>query len=267
MKKRLAFFLFMVLGPVFSYALTSNDTLQLHKLVNRSFKHGEELRYKVYYTASLLNVPAGEVGFNAQLETYNNKTCWHFKGTGKTYKSYDWFFKVNDLYESYVDTNSMLPIKFLRDVHEGNYNVYHNVTFMQDKHMAVSTKGVYKVPTGVQDIMSAVFSVRNINYNNLVMGQKIPFNIFLDDEIWPVYIKYAGKEKIKTKYGTFNCVKFIPYLIKGNLFKGGEGMKIWVTDDANRIPIRVESEVSVGYVRADLNLMKNIRNPLISKVK
>jgi hypothetical protein len=266
MKASTIIFIFLIFFG-FSKPTFAGDTLQLHKLVNRAFKGGEQLKYKVYYTASLLYVPAGEVQFDANLENYNSKICWHFKGSGRTYKSYDWFFRVKDLYESYVDTQTMLPIKFLRDVHEGSYKLYHNVTFMQEKHLAVSTKGVYKVPNGIQDIMSAVFSIRNVDCSNLVIGQKIPFNIFIDDEIWPIYIKYAGKEKIKTKVGTVNCMKFIPFLIKGNLFKGGEGMKIWITDDANKIPIRIESEVSVGYVRADLTEMTNIRSAFTSKIK
>jgi hypothetical protein len=262
---KLSIALFLVFS-ITNHVLAS-DTLLLHKLVNRAFKHGEQLKYKVYYTASVLYVPAGEVQFDAALEDYNSKTCWHFKGSGRTYKSYDWFFKVKDLYESYVDTQTMLPIKFLRDVHEGGYKLYHNVTFMQEKKLAISTKGVYKVPAGIQDIMSAVFSIRNIDCSKLTIGEKIPFNVFIDDEIWPIYIKYAGKEKIKTKVGTVNCMKFVPYLIKGNLFKGGEGMKIWITDDANKIPIRIESEVSVGYVRADLFEMTNIRNSFTSIIK
>lgn len=259
--------IFFLLITFHAETKASSDTLLLHKLVNRAFKNGERLKYKVYYTASLLYVPAGEVQFDANIENYNSKTCWHFKGSGNTYKSYDWFFKVKDLYESYVDTQTMLPIKFLRDVHEGGYKLYHNVTFMQEKKLAVSTKGVYKVPAGIQDIMSAVFSIRNVDCKNLEVGQKIPFNVFIDDEIWPIYIKYVGKEKIKTKVGKVNCLKFIPFLIKGSLFKGGEGMKIWITDDANKLPIRIESEVSVGYVRADLIEMNNIRNPFESKLK
>jgi hypothetical protein len=250
-----------------TYKTKANDTLLLHKLVNRAFQNGEQLKYKVYYTASILYVPAGEVQFNANLEKYNEKICWHFQGAGRTYKSYDWFFKVKDLYESYVDTQSMLPIKFLRDVHEGSYKLYHNVTFLNEKKLAISTKGIYKVPNGIQDIMSAVFSIRNIDCSHLTVGQKIPFNIFIDDEIWPVYIKYVGKEKIKTNVGTVNCMKFIPFLIKGNLFKGGEGMKIWITDDNNKIPLRIESEVSVGKVRADLTHFNNLRNPFTSKIK
>ncbi len=258
--------LFFLVGLIVK-TFAIEDTLQLNKLQNRAFKSGEHLQYKVYYTASILYVPAGEVTFDATLEKYNEKICWHFKGAGKTYKTYDWFFKVKDLYESYVDTMNMLPIKFLRDVHEGGYKLYHNVTFKQEQHLAISTKGVYKVPEGIQDIMSAVFSIRNIDCSNLKIGQKVPFKIFIDDEIWPVYVKYAGKEKVKTKVGTVNCIKFIPYLIQGALFKGGEGMRIWISDDANRIPIRVESEVSVGYVRADLCDMQNLRNPFTSKIK
>ncbi len=264
MKKLKLLILIALIGFTKSFAAT-NDTLQLHKLPNRAFQSGEHLHYKVYYTASILYMPAGEVTFDANLETYNNKMCWHFKGFGKTYKSYDWFFKVKDLYESYVDTMTMLPIKFIRDVHEGGYRLYHNVTFKPEQHIAISTNGVYKVPVGIQDIMSAVFSIRNIDFKNLKIDEKVPFKIFIDDEIWPVYVKYGGKEMLKTKFGTFSCVKFVPYLIKGSLFKGGEGMRIWITDDANRIPVRVESEVSVGYVRADLNQFENLRNPLTSK--
>ena len=256
-----------LLGSNIMAQAASPDTLMLHKLPNRAFKSGEHLGYKVYYTASIIYLPAGEVTFDANIEKYNDKTCWHFKGFGKTYKTYDWFFKVHDLYESYVDTMNMLPVKFLRDVHEGGYKLYHNVTFKQDEKIAISTKGVFRVPYGIQDIMSAVFSIRNIDYNSLKIDQKVPFKIFIDDDIWPVYVKYAGKEKLKTKMGTFNCVKFIPYLIKGSLFKGGEGMRIWISDDANRIPIRVESEVSVGYVRADLHDFRNIRSNFSSKIK
>lgn len=260
-----SFFLFLF--GIFYFPTNAADTLVLSGLANRAFKSGEQLQYKVSYTASVFYLPAGEVAFSAALENYNNKTCWHFKGTGNTYKSYDWFFKVKDVYESYVDTTTMLPVKFLRDVHEGGFKLYHNVSFLQEKHLAVSTKGIYKVPVGIQDIMSAVFSIRNVDYSKIKIGEKIPFNIFIDDEIWPIYIKYAGKEKITTKTGTYNCIKFTPYLIKGSLFKGGEGMTIWVSDDGNRIPVRIESEVSVGKVRAELISMNNLRNPLSSKVK
>jgi hypothetical protein len=134
-------------------------------------------------------VGAGEATFSNEVTLFNKKPCYHFQGEGHSYSSYDWFFKVRDLYESYVDTQTMLPIKFLRDVHEGSYKLYHNVTFMQEKKLAISTKGVYKVPAGIQDIMSAVFSIRNVDCSKLTIGQKIPFNVFIDDEIWPIYIK------------------------------------------------------------------------------
>jgi hypothetical protein len=243
------------------------DTIQLNKLKNRAYGDGELLRYKAYYTSSLLYLPAGEVSFKTKLEKFNSKTCWHLIGTGQTYKSYDWFFRVRDVYESYVDTTTMLPLKFLRDVHEGSYKLYHNVSFKHDQKTAISTKGVFKVPYGIQDILSAVYSIRNIDYSALKVGDKIPFNIFLDDEIWPIYIKYIGKQQIVTKVGTINCIKFVPFLIKGTMFKGGEGMTIWISDDKNRIPIRIESEVSVGSVRADLISYLSLRNTFTSKVK
>ena len=193
MKKLKLLILIALIGFTKSFAAT-NDTLQLHKLPNRAFQSGEHLHYKVYYTDSILYMPAGEVTFDDNLETYNNKMCCHFKGFGKTYKSYDWFFKVKDLYESYVDTMTMLPIKFIRDVHEGGYRLYHNVTFKPEQHIAISTNGVYKVPVGIQDIMSAVFSIRNIDFKNLKIDEKVPFKIFIDDDIHRMFVGFLIKK-------------------------------------------------------------------------
>ena len=98
------------------------------------------------------------------------------------------------------------------------------------------------------------------------MNDTIPVTLFLDDAIWPVYIRYLGKEQMTTKLGTFNCIKFRPLLIKGTLFEGGEKMTVWVTDDKNKVPVRVESPIVVGSIKADMIKYENLRNPMTSKV-
>ncbi len=91
--------------------------------------------------------------------------------------------------------------------------------------------------------------------------------MFLDNEVFNMYIRYVGKEEIKTKYGKFRAIKIKPLLLKGQIFEGGEKMTVWVTDDANHIPVRVESPLVVGKVKIDMMSHANLRHPLTSLIK
>ncbi|HMX37865.1 MAG TPA: DUF3108 domain-containing protein, partial [Ferruginibacter sp.] len=182
---------------------------------NNAFKADEEVRMKVFYSTLGMYVGAGEAVFSASLERFNGKPVYHFVGDGKTYSFFDNFFKVRDRYESYVDTTTMLPYKFVRNVDEGGYKKYNNVTFNQDANTAVSTNGVFKVTNCIQDVVSMVYYARNIDFSKYKPDDKIPFDMFLDDEVFHLYIRYMGKEKIKTRFGKFNAIKIKPLLIKG----------------------------------------------------
>lgn len=228
--------------------------------VNSSFQDGEMLRYKVYYNMGRLWAGAGEVTFTVAKAQLGARPVYHIVGDGKTYKSYDWFFKVRDRYESYVDAETMLPLKFVRNVNEGGMRFHNNVTFDHNIGRAVSTKGVYTVPKCIQDVLSAIYYARNIDFNAYKPGAKIPFKMFLDDKVYELYIRYLGKEKVVTRYGTFNAIKFSPLLIEGTMFKGGEGMAVWVSDDANKVPVRIDSPISVGSIKVDLIGYDKLRN-------
>jgi Protein of unknown function (DUF3108) len=234
--------------------------------INTSFKAGESITYKIYYHYKRMNAGAGEVTFSTNLEKLNGKDVYHIIGDGKTYKSYDWFYKVRDVYESYIDTATMQPLKFVRNVKEGGYKAYNNVLFNHTMKNAVSTRGVFPIKECTQDVLSMIFYARNINYNSYKPGDKIPFTMYIDDESFDLAIHYKGKEKIKIGSGLFNAIKFEPELIKGTLFKADEKMVVWVTDDGNHIPLRIESEISVGAIRCDIIDFKNIRNPMTSYI-
>jgi hypothetical protein len=111
-------------------------------------------------------------------------------------------------------------------------------------------------------VLSAIYYARNIDYNKYKPGDKIPFTMFLDEEVHNLYIRYLGKEEIKTRYGKFRAIKFKPMLIKGTIFEGGEKMTVWVSDDRNRVPLRIESPITVGSVKVDMMGYKNLRYPL-----
>ncbi|MEQ1798918.1 MAG: DUF3108 domain-containing protein [Lacibacter sp.] len=226
---------------------------------NTSFQSGESINYHVYYTLAGIYVYGGEANFNVNLERYNGKPVYHIVGDGKTTSFFDGFFKVRDRYESYIDTASLQPYKFIRNIVEGDFKKFETVTFNHTSNTATSQGGTFKVPDCVQDVLSSIYYARNIDFNKYKPGDKIPFSMFIDDKTYNLYIRYLGKEKIKTKYGKFNAIKFKPLLIEGTIFKGGEKMIVWVSDDANKIPVRIESPISVGSVKVDMMGYRNTR--------
>ncbi len=252
----------IVLLASFTPAPTSTSS-DFCGIKNSAFKAGEIVTMKVYYTLGAY-IAAGEATFSTNLERFNGKPVYHFVAEGKTYSFFDNFFKVRDRYESYVDTATLLPMKFIRNVDEGGHKIYNNVTFNQTTNTAVSTKGVFKLSDCMQDVVSSMYYARNINFNKYKPGDKIPFDMYLDDEVYHLYIRYMGKEKVKTKYGKFNAIKFKPLLVKGTMFEGGEKMTAWVSDDPNHLLLRVESPISVGSIKVDMMNYKNLRYPLTS---
>jgi Protein of unknown function (DUF3108) len=234
---------------------------------NTAFQGGEEISYTVYYAVAGIYIDAGNATFTNSLEKVNNRVVYHVSGTGRTNPSYDWIYKVRDKYESFIDTATLQPLKFLRNVDEGGYKKYENITFNRSTNTAITTEGVFKVPGCVQDVLSAVYYARNIDFNKYQVNDKVPFSMFLDNSVYSMYIRYLGKEIVKTKYGRFKAIKFKPLLIKGTIFEGGEKMTVWVSDDPNRIPLRIESPIVVGKVKVDMMSSRNLRYPLTSLIK
>jgi hypothetical protein len=233
---------------------------------NNSFSSGENISLVVFYNALGIHVNAGTANFTVTTERLNNKPVYHIVGTGVTNSKYDWIFKVRDRYETFIDTSNLLPYKFIRNVDEGGYKKYENITFNQNANTALSTQGVYKVPSCIQDVVSSMYYSRNIDFNKYKPGDKIPFTIFLDNEVYNMYIRYQGKQTIKTRYGKFRAIVFKPLLVKGTLFEGGEKMTVYVSDDANKLPLRIESPLLVGSVKVDLMSYQNLRFPLTSLI-
>jgi hypothetical protein len=241
---------------------------------NISFEGGEELIYKLYYQWNFVWLPAGEVTFRV-IETTD---FFDITAVGKTYPSYEWFYKVNDFYRTKIDKQTMLPILFERDIHEGKYKFYNRIEFDQETGKTISYEGASRkqvkektteVNRCMHDMMSIIYYMRNIQYGFLDKNDKIPISIFLDGEVWSLSVNYKGKEKntVIKDLGKFNTIKISPEVIAGHQFKDGTSVDIWVSDDHNKIPLLIESPVSVGSVKAVLKSHKGLKHPFASKIK
>jgi len=251
---------------------TSSKIVEPCFMENTTFQGGEELVYKLYYNWGALWLPAGEAVFKVS----DIGGQYHISVVGKTYKSYEWFFKVRDYYDTYIEKNSLLPRTSIRDVSEGKYKLYDEVIFDQKNKKAKSRRGKtreqsrvkeYDVKECMHDILSIIYYTRNIDFNNYKEGDQFPVSIFMDKEVWDLSVKYKGKQARKKvrKNGRFNTIKFSPEIISGRIFKEGEQMMVYVSDDKNRIPVLIESPVSVGSVKAVLKKHKGLKYELTAK--
>jgi hypothetical protein len=253
----------LVIVALFGLTTLSWGQATLRSVTNRAFQPGEVLDYRIHYGL----IDAGEARIHVKPTTHKvgDRTAYHVVGTGRTLGAFDWFFKVRDRYESYIDTDALIPWIFIRRIDEGGYVKNQDVTFDHYKRIAKSNTATIPVPENVQDLVSAFYYARNIDFANAAIGQLFPIKAYLDDEVFPMNIKYLGKEDIKTKLGTFRCIKFRPMLLQGRIFKEEEDMTIWVTDDLNRIIVRAQAEILVGSIKMDLKSYSGLANPLSSK--
>lgn len=241
---------------------------------NQVFMPGEKIVYKLYYNWNFVWLAAGEVTFLVhELPKY-----YHIMVRGRTYESYEWFYKVRDNYESYLDKKTLLPAIHIKDVNEGGYTRYDRTSFDQSAGKAISSRGRTRddledkeivLDECMHDLISIVYYARNLNYENMKKGEEIPIKILMDRDIHPLSLKYLGAEpNLKVRnVGHYNTQKFSPQLIAGDVFKEGDEMKIYVSDDQNRLPVLIESPVSVGSVKAVLKSYEGLRFPMTAKVE
>lgn len=240
----------------------------------KTFKVGENLQYDVYYNWGIIWLHAGEAFFKVQETQYNNRPVYHFYSAGSSFKSYDWIYKVRDTFQTYVDKQHFRPLYFSRINYEGGYEVDNQYNFNYSSNKIITKTWNSKSKEKKQtidlkpctfDVLSIIYYARTLDYEKYNINEKIPITVIIDGEIFELYIRYLGKDRIKSKDGDkYNCIKFSPLLVEGTIFSGGEDMTVWVTDDSNRVPILVEAKILVGSIKTYLREAENIINPPLS---
>ena len=243
---------------------TSSSMVTYPSVYNKSFKQGEKLRYRVSYGF----VDAGEAVLEVKSTSKKGggRSLHHVVGTGKTLPAFNAFYKVHDVYESYIDQKSIMPWYFKRDVNEGGYKINQYYTFKQNYNKVNNGSKDFKAEMGVQDMISSFYKARTLNFKNMKVGKTFEFDCFMDDELYNLKIKYVGDEEIKIRKGKFKCHKFVPVVQTGRYFESEEDVQFWVTADDNKIPVLVKAKIPVGTVKMHLVEWSGLKNELSSKV-
>ena len=243
---------------------------------NQCFEPGEKLTYVIYYNWGFIWVSAGEMTF-----TVNEiDSGYHLHSSGSSYPSYEWFFKINNRYDSYVDPETFLPYRSIRDIREGGYKKYEEVVYDRGNQKAITKRAetkedsletsIAEIEPCVHDLLSIIYYARSSPWSDDFPSEhEIPVDLFFGKREYNLALTYKERlpeEKIK-KLGTFDVLRFSPELITGNLFDEGDEANIYVTNDDNKLPVYIESPLSVGKVKVILKEYEGLKYPLKARIK
>lgn len=221
------------------------------------YMEGERLTYQIYY--GLLN--GGKVEMTLEPTWFNGEKVLHAKATGYTTGLANRIFRIYDVYQSFMEPRTGLPVKAIRDISEGSYRYYNEVLFDRDSNTVVSQlSGVNEVPEGILDMISVIYKLRDtLQTYNFNQGDILEFTTYFSDKVYPVVVQYSNPEVINTRKGTFNALKFYPASEPGRVFKSDNDITVWLSNDKNFVPLRVRLNMLVGSVRMDLVEAEGLR--------
>jgi len=233
-----------------------------------AFDTGEYFKFRIHYGI----VNAGYATLEVKDATISGKKVYHAIGKGFTTGMSKFFFKVEDLYESYFDKETGRPYRYVRKIDEGGYTKNQEGFFNQNEDRVLvkdykrKTEKTIIVTDNVQDIISSFYYLRNHpNIDKLKSGESISIDMFFDEEITKFKLKYVGRQDITTKFGTVSTMMFKPLVQTGRVFKEKESVTLWISDDNNKVPLRIKADLAVGSLKADLDEYKGLKYPLKAK--
>jgi hypothetical protein len=235
-----------------------------------AFDVGERFVFRINYGF----LSAGYATLEVKEVTQNSKNIFRVIGKGYTTGMSRFFFKVNDTYESYIDKETGNPYQYVRKIDEGGYTKNQEGFFNQAENKILvkdykhNTEKTFAIPKNTQDILSSFYYLRNYpNIDKLKTGESVAIDMFFDEKTTKFRLKFIGREDIKTKFGVVSAMIFRPLVQTGRVFKEEESLTIWISDDDNKLPIRIKANLLVGSIKADLDSYKGLKYPLKVKNK
>jgi hypothetical protein len=239
-------------------------TLSFKTKQEDAFTSGEWFKMRIHY--GIIN--AGYATLEVKDANIKNKKVFHIVGRGYNTGMSRFLFKVEDLYESYIDKETGNPYQYVRKIDEGGYTKNQEGFFNHSENTVLvkdyknNNEKTFNVPKNTQDIISTFYYLRNYpSIDKIIPGDSIAIDMFLDDEITKFRLKFLGRENIKTKFGVVPSMIFRPYVQSGRIFKEEESLTVWISDDDNKIPIRIKASLSIGSHKAYLEEFKGLKYP------
>jgi hypothetical protein len=264
-------YLIPVLAVLFSAFTVINEAVPLREVNNESFSEGERLEFKVH--VGPINAAYSTMAISDTVYQINGRPCYKISIEGNTTGFFDMFVRVRDVWGTYLDTQAILPQRFYRNIQENKYRKYEIVDFDHKNKKAIVTKldketkrptetKLFDISENSQDLVSGYYFLRTLEYKNKKEGEIISIPAFFDNEKYNFDVRFVGREEVRTKIGKINALVLSPIMPSNSLFDGENAIQVWLSDDKNKIPIKIKAKMFVGSVEIDLLEAKNIKSPI-----
>ncbi|MFA7074938.1 MAG: DUF3108 domain-containing protein [Endomicrobiaceae bacterium] len=217
----------------------------------------ENLVFDVYW--QFIKVGQGTLEIRG-FESISGRIAYHLYSQAKSSSFFDAFFKVRDINQSWFDAESLCSLRYSANISEGGWKKQEQVDFDHaNKRFILNDNGSIKegdTVLWVQDVISALYFFRTLD---LEVGKEYIFDAHSGDKSWPLKTKVTGKETVETKAGKFNCLILEP-AIRDNagIFQAKGRLQVWVTDDENKMPVKMKTKIPVGSIIAELSEYNNL---------
>jgi hypothetical protein len=256
-------YIFLVSSNSFSQTDTS---FTFRTIQNNAFTLGEKLVFDIDYGFITAGVATMEI---PSIEMMKEQQCYKIVVRVHSAKGFDWIYTVRDSYFTYVDIQGIFPWQFEQHIREGGYRRDFIAEFDQQNHFATTRVSgdieYIKIPEYVHDIVSAFYFCRTIDFLTMKPNDEIHLQNFYKDSTYALDVKYFGKEDIGVGAGEFRTLKIQPIIREGGLFKNSGNMTIWLSDDDNKIPVKMSSKIIIGSIVAELQQYGGIKNAMKAK--
>lgn len=257
--------IFLLITLFFTLSSAQNENQSGNPI---AYDTGEWFKFRIHY----MGVSAGNAELELTEAVRENKKVFHAKGKGYTTGMTRWFFKVEDDYQSFFDKKTGKPYQYVRKINEGGYTKNEEGFFDQIKNNVLvknykdKTENTIQVTENVQDIVSTFYYLRNYDYiDTMKNGESVEIDMFFDNEITKFKLKKLGIETLSTKFGKVECIMFRPLVQAGRVFKEQESLTVWISNDKNKIPLKIKASLAVGSLNADLEGYKGLKNQFLIK--
>lgn len=242
------------------------------------YNYGERAVFNLYYNWGFIWIHAGDCTFKVQEKDYNGKPTYAILVAGNSTPTFDKMYCIRDSFESYIDTETLKPVYYVESKHEDSFYQHVNYYYYErPDDMEVLMKKLRKTKRSEKtftmdketvDLIAACYKFRNLDADKLKENETVPFKMLFDDDIYDLGLTYKGKTEIKLRNGKrYRALVFMPKLITGGLFEDEDDMVIYVSDDANHVPLQINCKIKVGYVKAILSSVSHTKFPMTSELK
>jgi len=232
-------------------ARASDSSWWKRKIDNRAFNIGEYLEFTVSYGI----LPAG-TAIMAVVDTfrYDGNKCFMIRSTAHSNGFVSTFYKVRDTVFTYIDFDGIYSHYFYKKLREGKYKTEKFTRFDQRRHLAITGKDTIRTYPFVQDAYSSFYYVRT---HDIEPGSEIFIGNHTDKKNYPLKVIVHGRETVKVPAGEFDCIVVEPVMRAEGIFKAKGSIKIWLTDDEYKLPVKMQTEVFfLGSIHAKLKKFK-----------